>query len=69
MVGVPYPDSSGAVMNDFPLSSQEKAGIIEMRRRLAANRKRGDEHVDVTWTWHGEKLKRLIVNTSVLMEA
>jgi hypothetical protein len=50
------------------LSAQEKAGIIEMRRRLAAMLKRGDEHVDVTWTWHGEKLKRLIVNASVLID-
>jgi hypothetical protein len=51
-----------------PLSKEEMAGLLEMRRLLKSLRKYGDEHCDVTWTWHGEKLKRLIVNHSVLVE-
>lgn len=54
----------------IPLSREERAGLVEMRRLLAALRRRGDEHCDILWTWHGAKLKRLMIKEfSVLVEA
>lgn len=52
------------------LSRAEAAGVIEMRRLLAALRKDGTEHALVQWRWHGGELHSLkVVDYTVLVGA
>ena len=54
----------------LPLSREEKAGLVEMRRLLVALRRRGNEHCLIQWMWHGPRLMQLkVVDYSVLVEA
>jgi len=53
----------------LPLSREELAGLVEMRRLLAALRRRGDEHCSIMWMWQGPKLQRIIIKDyGVLIE-
>jgi len=52
----------------LPLSREELAGLVEMRRLLAALRRRGDEHCMIQWMWHGTRLVQLkVVDYSILV--
>ena len=46
-------------MEQVGLSRAEAAGILEMRRLLAALRKDGYEHGQFVWVWQGRKLHRV----------
>ena len=52
----------------LPLSREELTGLVEMRRLLAALRRRGDEHCDILWVWRGPELQRLAVKFEVLIK-
>jgi len=56
-------------MEMVSLSEDEKAGLIEARRLLAALRKHGREHSRIEWMWQGNKLIALEVKFKILIES